>query len=225
MIFTFLAIFDLILFKYKKCVKLIKLYNFEKNKPNDFYEKKPEEISYIVSMSYFTLMIFLLNKISENMDQDLSQILGGLFCTLLQIFMNTQFLLYITKSETKSIMIKNRRKNFLNTKQEKENSSSNILFLANSNNKSSNAKNINNSEEDDDFFNPELNFKSVIQKYKFKLSLNNLIFAKNSFNSKGKKSGRLFSQNSTKALLNKSLNTDFFFSEINFYIFTYEKKT
>ena len=210
MIFTFLAIFDLILFKYKKCVKLIKLYNFEKNKPNDFYEKKPEEISYIVSMSYFTLMIFLLNKISENMDQDLSQILGGLFCTLLQIFMNTQFLLYITKSETKSIMIKNRRKNFLNTKQEKENSSSNILFLANSNNKSSNAKNINNSEEDDDFFNPELNFKSVIQKYKFKLSLNNLIFAKNSFNSKGKKSGRLFSQNSTKALLNKSLNTDFF---------------
>ena len=190
--------------------KLIKLYNFEKNKPNDFYEKKPEEISYIVSMSYFTLMIFLLNKISENMDQDLSQILGGLFCTLLQIFMNTQFLLYITKSETKSIMIKNRRKNFLNnsTKQEKENSS-NILFLANSNNKSSNAKNINNSEEDDDFFNPELNFKSVIQKYKFKLSLNNLIFAKNSFNNKGKKTGRIYSQNSTKAL-NKSLNTDFF---------------
>ena len=59
--------------------KLIKLFTFEKNKPSDYYEKKPEEISYIVSMSYFSLMIFLLNKISDETDQDLSEILGGIF--------------------------------------------------------------------------------------------------------------------------------------------------
>ena len=66
--------------------KLIKLYTFEKNKPSDYYEKKPEEISYIISMSYFSLMIFLLNKISEEIYQDLSEILGGIFAILLYKF-------------------------------------------------------------------------------------------------------------------------------------------
>ena len=50
--------------------KLIQIYTYEKNKPNDYYEKRPEDISYIVSMSYFTLMIFLLNKLSIETEQD-----------------------------------------------------------------------------------------------------------------------------------------------------------
>ena len=167
--------------------KLEMLYNFEKNKPNDYYEKRPEEISYIVSMSYFSLMVFLLNKISDEQDQDISEILGGIFCVLLQIFMNVQFLLYTEKSKTKNKIIKNKKNQLLNIKSTKSisdiNSSSNILILSDTHN--SNKINVKNEDDDDDedFFNPKKNFKSVIQKYKLKLSLNNMMFANNSINS------------------------------------------
>ena len=166
--------------------KLIKIYTNEKNKPNDYYEKKPEEISYIVSLSYFSLMIYLLNKISVETDQDLSEILGGIFCTLIQVFMNTQFLLYIKNSKTKNKMMKERKKLL--------NSNANLTKVDNKNNnsketkgkintKSDAADNTNgNYSDDEDFFNEELNFKSVIQKYKMKLSLNNLMFVNNSNN-------------------------------------------
>ena len=178
--------------------KLIKLYTFEKNKPNDYYEKKPEELSYIVSMSYFSLMIFLLNKISIDTDQDLSEILGGIFCLLLQIFMNVHFLLYIKKSQTKNNMIKNKKKLLINTihildKEEKKDRNNNIF----NDTKFKSSKTLNQNYNDDDsndedFFNPDKNFKSVIQKYKLKLSLNNMMFVNNSFNkSKTKNKARL----------------------------------
>jgi hypothetical protein len=166
--------------------KLIKIYTNEKNKPNDYYEKKPEEMPYIVSLSYFSLMIFLLNKISAETDQDLSEILGGVFCTLLQVFMNAQFLLYIKSSKTKNKMMKERKKQL--------NSNANLTKVENKNNNSkesegkinkkleANDKTNYNYSDDEDFFNPELNFKSVIQKYKMKLSLNNMMFVNNSNN-------------------------------------------
>ena len=50
-----------------------------------------------------------MNKISLDPDQELSEILGGIFCTFLQIFMNVNFLLYIKKSKTKNNMIKFRK--------------------------------------------------------------------------------------------------------------------
>ena len=193
--------------------KLEKLYNFEKNKPNDYYEKKPEEISYVVSMSYFSLMMFLLNKVSEETDPDLSEILGGVFCVLLQIFMNVQFFLYTEKSKTKNSMIKKRKKELLLSKKsnksinEKNKSNSNVLILSDTFNKTKTA-NLNKDDNDDDFFNPKANFKSVIQKYKFKLSLNNLMFANNSVNSSHAKTNdrsRLKSPiNTSKMPLNKA---------------------
>ena len=201
--------------------KLIKLFTFEKNKPNDFYEKKPEEISYIVSMSYISLMLFLLNKISIDTDQELSEIFGGIFCTLLQIFMNVQFLLYIKKSKTKHKIIK------------KKNSLKKTTFpllsdkIAKINR---NYRTNDNDSNDEDFFNPELNFKSVIQKYKQKLSLNNMMFLNNSMNSSRTKtndrtrnSSKLFSSKNSEVENNKN---NFFAkkSYSNFYTIKNEKK-
>ena len=42
--------------------KINQIIFFEKNKSYDYYEKRPEEISFVFSMSYFTLMIYLINK-------------------------------------------------------------------------------------------------------------------------------------------------------------------
>jgi len=199
--------------------KLIKLYTFEKNKPSDYYEKKPEEISYIVSMSYISLMLFLLNKISVGSDQELSEIFGGIFCTLLQIFMNVQFLLYIKKSKTKHKLIK--KKNPLN------NISASLL--------SDKFEKINknyrtNDSDDEDFFNPELNFKSAIQKYKMKLSLNNMMFMNNSMissrtktNDRTRNSTKLFSSKNSE-LENKCNNFFAKKSYSNFYSGKKEKK-
>ena len=209
--------------------KLIKLYTYEKNKPSDYYEKNPEEISYIVSMSYFCLMTFILNKISEDADQDLSEILGGIFCILLQIFMNVQFLLYIKKSQTKNNMIKNQKKFLINSiyKLDKEGHESNINFFNDTKYKSSkNVTNYNDDEDsnDEDFFNPKLNFKSVIQKYKQKLSLNNMMFVNNSLHkSKTNRKIRLDSHNHHRKMtfnnLNKDENQFRFFSRETSYIF------
>ena len=186
--------------------KLIQLYNFEKNKPNDYYEKKPEEISYIVSMSYFTLMVFFINKISEGCDQDLNEVLGGIFCILLQIYMNVQFLLYIRKSQTKNTMLKNKRKKLINNSNQSENSNKNSgnIFIFNE----SKNKKFDDNSDDENFFNPKLNFKSVIQKYKLKLSLNSMMFANNSYNSSRTKTNDRTRRNSNinLSLFNSSNN-------------------
>ena len=197
--------------------KLIQLYTFEKSKPSDYYEKKPEEISYIVSMSYFSLMIFLLNKISVETDQDLSEILGGIFCTLLQIFMNVQFLLYIKKSQTKNSLIKNKRKKLIKSINKENLNNSNIILYSDKNNKNLKFNNIEDDSDDEDFFNPELNFKSVIQKYKLKLSLNNMMIANNSHNSSRTKTNdrtRLNSNNNISLFSSKNLNQS---NDMNFF--------
>ena len=200
--------------------KLEKLYSFEKNKQDDYYEKKPEEISFIVSMSYFSLMIFLLIKISEEMDQDLSEILGGIFCILLQMIMNVQFFLYTEKSKTKNRLIKKRKKDLSlineNKKINETNNNSKVLILSDTYSKKIPNMGGDNSD-DEEFFNPKLNFKSVIQKYKLKLSLNNLMIANNSINNSHAKTNdrtRLKSPSNTskKSLskLNKENRLNFF---------------
>ena len=198
--------------------KLIKLYTFEKNKPNDYYAKNPEEISYIISMSYISLMLFLLNKISSDSDQELSEIFGGIFCTLLQIFMNVQFLLYIKKSKTKHRMIK--RKNPL--------SKASYSLLTDKIEKIYKNYKTNDSD-DEEFFNPELNFKSAIQKYKQKLSLNNMMFMNNSMNSSRTKtndrtrySSKIFSSKNSEA--DNKINFFAKKSNSNFYPIKNEKK-
>ena len=152
--------------------KLIKLYTYEKNKSSDYYEKKPEEIWFLVSMSYFTIMIFFLNKVSNDPSQDLNEILGGIFCSLLQIFMNAQFLLYTKKAKTKNNMIK--KKNNINKTShllsEIENEKKNMVIN----------ETINSIDE---YPYPDKNFKSVIQKYKLKLSFNKMMFTNNAMNS------------------------------------------
>ena len=180
--------------------KLIKLFTYEKSKSNDFYEKKPEELSSVISMSYFTLLVFLINQTSIDSDQDLNDILGGIFCVLLQIFMNVEFLLYIEKSKTKTNMIKNKRNktNNIINKSDFENKTNSNLIISNDS-KITNSK-VNNTEnsDDEDFFNPDLNFKSVIQKYKLKLSLNNIMIVNNSIKSSRIKGGSRIGLNSQK---------------------------
>ena len=59
-----------------------------------------------ISLSYFSLTIFLMNKASVETNQELSEIFGGIFCTLLQIMINIYFLLYFKKSKAKTSIIK-----------------------------------------------------------------------------------------------------------------------
>jgi hypothetical protein len=51
--------------------KLIKLYTYEKNKPPDYYEKNPDKLYFIVSISYFSLIFFFMDKMNTEQDQDL----------------------------------------------------------------------------------------------------------------------------------------------------------
>ena len=193
---------------------IIRLYSYEKNKDNDYYEKNPDEIGYIVSMIYFSLIIFLINKALNNPNQELSEIFGGIFCTLLQIMINIYFLLYTKKSKAKTNIIKGKNKLF---ERRKSKTSSfrivyNITKILSNNNKDKNNKaiesNINNykSETEIDLDNGissfEYNFKNEIQKYKSKLSLNNIMISKNSYsNSKYK-----FYQRRNASTFNKSYN-------------------
>ena len=165
---------------------LIKLYNYEKNKPNNYYEKNPEKLFFIVSLSYFSLIVFLMNKIYEEPDQELTEIIGNVFCTFLQIFMNVNFLLYIKQSKTKNNMIKF-RKNQLNNY--KYNSTKDIIgdcFNFKESNKSSESKLDKQSEKilNDDLLKSDfdLNIKLKVEEYKMKLSLNNFFVYKNSWN-------------------------------------------
>lgn len=88
---------------------LIKLYSYEKSKEEDYYEQRPEELRYLVSMIYFSLTLYLLNKAHNEPNQELGEIFGGIFCTLLQIMINIHFLLYIKKSKSKSSIIKGKK--------------------------------------------------------------------------------------------------------------------
>ena len=165
--------------------KLINLYTFESHKPVNYYENNPDKITYIISMSYFTLIIFLINKESNEADQELTGIFGGVFCTLLQIMMNVQFLLYIKKCKTKNNIIKNRKKYFMR-RSSKVNMimPNNSLFEMNKNNNNliDNNKTSKNEDAYNENFDSKNDFKNVIQKYKLKLSLNDQMIENNSIN-------------------------------------------
>ena len=159
---------------------LITLYTYEKNKPSDYYEKYPEKIYTIVTMSYFSLMFFIMNKISTEADQELAEIIGGVFCTFLQIFMNSNFLLYIKKSKTKNNMIKfrkNQKNNYeYNSKKDLIGDSFTLPDSANL----SDTKSLQQNEIlNDDLLKTDLNIKLKIEKYKLKLSVNNMLMLNN----------------------------------------------
>ena len=163
---------------------IIKLYNYEKNKSSDYYEKSPEKLYFIVSLTYFTLMFFLMNKIYIESDQELGEIFGGIFCTFLQIFMNVNFLLYVKKSKTKNNMIKF-RKNQINNYE--YNSKKDIIgdsFTLPESSTKKESKFSKKSERilNDDLLKADLNIKEKIEKYKLKLSLNNMLLFKNALN-------------------------------------------
>ena len=161
---------------------LIELYKYEKNKPSDYYDKNPEKIHYIVSMSYFSLMLFIMNKISNELDQELGEIIGGIFCTFLQIFMNANFLLYIKKSKTKNNMIKFRKNQMNNYEYNSKKDLIGDSFTLPDSSKYNESKSYQKSEKilNDDLLKSDFNIKSRIEKYKMKLSLNNMLLYNNS---------------------------------------------
>ena len=213
---------------------LIKLYTFEKNKDNDYYEERPEEINYIISMSYFSLFIFLINEASNETNQELSEIFGGIFCTLLQIMVNVYFLLYIKKSKSKTSIVKGnqnifeRKKSKINTVKQISHGNQYINILSdkekegNNNSKKSNFEkekkieneasiNNNNNDIDNDILSSEFNFKNEIQKYKSKLSLNNSMLIINTMNSRYNSRKRVNSfHKSSKSLINNKITNKLF---------------
>ena len=162
---------------------LIDLYKYEKNKSSDYYDLNPDKIYYIVSMSYFSLIVFLLNKLYKEPDQELGEILGGIFCTLLQIFMNSNFLIYIKKSKTKNNMIKFRKNQNNNYEYDsKQDIIGDIFTLPENSKKYYDSKNHEQSERilNDDLLKSDFSIKSKIEKYKMKLSLNKMLLFNNS---------------------------------------------
>ena len=185
---------------------LIKLYSYEKSKDNEYYEERPEEINYIISMSYFSLFIYLINKASNDTNHEMSEVFGGIFCTLLQIMINVYFLLYIKKSKAKSSIVKGkqnlfeRKKSRINTVKQ-INYEEKFVNLLNDNNRKNiekekdkktknNESSVDNTYLYNDLLSSEFNFKNEIQKYKSKLSLNNSMFANNIMNSNSNQSFR-----------------------------------
>ena len=108
---------------------LIKIYINENAKPNDYYEKNPDKLYIISTLIYLTYFIYILNKKSqlnhnENEDSELSEILGNILSYLIQILLNTEYLLEARHSRTKS----NR---YLNNMHYSFQSSSNESFFSN----------------------------------------------------------------------------------------------
>ena len=157
---------------------LIKLYTYESNKAFDFYEKNNKEISYLINLIYFSLIVFLINKLSTDMNTELSEIFGENFSTLLQIMMNLEFLLYIKKSKIKNNMIKNKKRNFSKRptkeidKEFKRLTSKDVI-------KYDDKKNEDNKSEGEGESSQKNTFRSVISKFKLQLSLNDMIISSN----------------------------------------------
>ena len=161
---------------------LIKLYTYESNKVFDYYEKNTKEISYLINMIYFSLIVFLINKLSTDINEELSEIYGEIFRTLLQIMMNLEFLLYIKKSKIKNNMIKNKKRNYSKRptkeidKEYKKLTSKDLIKVDDKKNDENN-KNDDKGEKGDS--SQKNNFKSVISKFKLQLSLNDMIISTN----------------------------------------------
>ena len=160
---------------------LIKLYTYESNKIDDYYEKNPKEISYLIKMIYFSLISFLVNKLSSEANEDFSQILGEIVSTLLQIMMNIEFLLYIKKSKIKNNIIKNKKRNYSKRttkdidKEYRRLTSKDLVKL-------DDKKNEDNKSDEKNEYSTKNNFKSVISKFKLQLNLNDMIISTNKNN-------------------------------------------
>ena len=155
---------------------LIKLYTNESNKMSDYYEKNTKEISYLINMIYFSLIVFLINKLSDDINGELSEILAEIFSTLLQIMMNLEFLLYIKKSKIKNNLIKNKKKNF-SKKPTKEVDKEFKRLTSKDLIKFDDKKNEDKKSEDKGETPSKNNFRSVISKFKLQLNLNDMILS------------------------------------------------
>ena len=157
---------------------LIKLYTYESNKNPDYYEKNSKEISYLIKMIYFSLIVFLINKLSDDANEEFSEVLGEIFSTLLQIMMNIEFLLYIKKSKIKNNIIKNKKRNYSKRptkdidKEFRRLTSKDLI-------KFDDKKNDDNKSDDKSEQSNKNNFKSIISKFKIQLSLNDMIISSN----------------------------------------------
>ena len=155
---------------------LIKLYTNESNKMSDYYEKNTKEISYLINMIYFSLIVFLINKLSSDINGELSEIFAEIFSTLLQIMMNLEFLLYIKKSKLKNNLIKNKKKNFSKRptkeidKEFKRLTSKDLI-------KFDDKKNDDKKSEDKGDTPTKNNFRSIISQFKSQLNLNDMILS------------------------------------------------
>ena len=80
---------------------LIRIYQYECELPFDNYERKPKEISHLISMIYFTLFLFTENH-KYNFSKELNEILGGIFETLTRKLNAIQSILTVMESKAKS---------------------------------------------------------------------------------------------------------------------------
>ena len=165
---------------------LIKLYTYESNKNPDYYEKNSKEISYLIKMIYFSLIVFLINKLSNDANEEFSEILGEIFSTLLQIMMNIEFLLYIKKSKIKNNIIKNKKRNFSKRptkdidKEFRRLTSKDLIKIDDKNDKKTDDKKTDDNKSDDKSeHSTKNNFKSFISKFKIQLSLNDMLISSN----------------------------------------------
>ena len=171
---------------------LIKIYLYENNKPNDFYEKYPEKLSILSTLIYLTYFVYIANKKKSlnnkdyNEGNELDDILGNILSILIQILLNTEYLLEARHSRTKSNRyINNIHYSFQSTSNEsffsstsQFHSSKNLVFNEFSVNNSDSFLNINLNEEikRKNFKQPAL--KIMMEDIKNKFSLNKALLKK-----------------------------------------------
>ena len=81
---------------------LIQIYKTEKDKPLDYYETKPEELTHLLSLTFMSFFIYISNKNSEIVDQKISKIFGSFLCSLIKNSINAEILLILKECKTKS---------------------------------------------------------------------------------------------------------------------------
>jgi hypothetical protein len=119
-----------------------------------------------------------MNKLSNDANEEFSEVLGEIFSTLLQIMMNIEFLLYIKKSKIKNNIIKNKKRNYSKRptkdidKEFRRLTSKDLI-------KFDDKKNDDNKSDDKSEQSNKNNFKSIISKFKIQLNLNDMIISSN----------------------------------------------
>ena len=85
---------------------LINIYDYEKQKPNDFYEINPEKISIISTLVYLTFFLIIFNKQNKgdrsDEDEELSNILRNIITYFIKIWKRTALFLEARHCRTKS---------------------------------------------------------------------------------------------------------------------------